>query len=45
MSIGFDDCVKSAAEAINKHNSHPSVLKIQANRNPEQSFSFQILNK
>ena len=27
MSIDFDDCVKSATEAINKHNSHPSVLK------------------
>ena len=44
MSIGFDDSVKSATEAINKHSSHPSVLKIQGNRNPEQSFSFHLVH-
>ena len=40
MTIGFDDCVKSATEAINKHSSHHSVLKIQRNKNPEQPLSF-----
>ena len=44
MTTGFDDCVKSATEAINKHSFHPSVLKIQGNRNPEQSFSFHLVD-
>ena len=44
MSISFDDCVKSASEAINKHSSRPSVLKIQGNRNPEQCFSFHLVD-
>ena len=44
MTIGFDDCVKSATEANNKHSSHPSVLKIQGNRNLKQSFSFHLVD-
>ena len=44
MGIGFDDSVTSATNAINKHSSHPSVLKIQGNRNPEHSFSFQLVD-
>ena len=44
MGIGFDDCVTSATDAIDKHSSHPSVLKIQGNRNPEHSFSFQLVD-
>ena len=44
MGIGFDDNVTSATDAINKHSSHPSVLKIQGNRNPEHSFSFQLVD-
>ena len=44
MGIGFDDNVTSATDAINKHSSHPSVLKIRGNRNPEHSFSFQLVD-
>ena len=44
MGIGFDDSVISATDAINKLSSHPSVLKIQGNRNPEHSFSFQLVD-
>ena len=32
MGGGFEDCVRSATDAIHKHSSHPSVLKIQENR-------------
>ena len=44
MGVGFEDCVKSATDAINKHSSHPSVLKIQENRDPENSFSFHLVD-
>ena len=43
MGVGFEGCVKSATDAINKHSSHPSVLKIQENRDPENSFSFHLV--
>ena len=41
MSVGFEDCVKSATDAINKHCSHPSVIKIQENSNPENVHTQQ----
>ena len=44
MGIGFDDSVTSATDAINKHSSHPSVLKIEGNRNTEHSISFQLVD-
>ena len=44
MGFGFEDCVKSATDAINKHSSHPSVLKIQENTDPENSFSFHLVD-
>ena len=44
MSVGFEDCVKSATDAIDKHSFHPSVIKIQENRNPDNSFSSRLVH-
>ena len=42
--IGFDDRIESAIDAINKHSTHPSVLKIRGNHNPEHPFSFHLVD-
>ena len=44
MGVGFEDCVKSATDAINKHSSHASVLIIQENRDLENSFRFRLVD-
>ena len=44
MSVGFEDCVKSATDAINTHSSHPSVIKLQENSNPENSLSSRLVH-
>ena len=42
--IGFDDRIESAIDAINKHSTQPSVLKIRGNHNPEHPFSFHLVD-
>ena len=42
--IGFDDRIETAIDAINKHSTHPSVLKIRGNHNPEDPFSFHLVD-
>ena len=44
MSVGFEDCVISATDAINKHSSHPNVIKIQENSNPENCLSYRLVH-
>ena len=41
MDIGFDDCVTSVSDAVAKHISHPSVVKIRYKYHTGNSFSFK----
>ena len=41
MDIGFDDCVTSFSDAVAKHISHPSVVKIRDKYHTGSSFSFK----
>ena len=41
MDIGFDDCVTSVSDAVAKHISHPSVVKIRDEYHKGSSFSFK----
>ena len=41
MDIGFDECVTSVSDAVAKHISRPSVVKIQDKYDAGSSFSFK----
>ena len=44
--IGFEDGITSTNDAVDKHNSHPSVMKIQQIYNDnEDTFCFKLVDK
>ena len=45
MDTGFDDCITSVIDAVAKHISHPSVVKIRDKYHTGNSYSFKLLNR
>ena len=43
-SIGFDDAIVSVHDALHKHSSHPSVIKIEENLTGPQNVIFQAVS-
>ena len=45
MDIGFDDRITSTSDAVDKHNSHPSVMKIRQQYGNESTFRFNLVDE
>ena len=45
MDIGFDDRITSTSDAVEKHNSHPSVMKIRHQYGNESTFRFNLVDE
>ena len=45
MDIGFDDRIISTSDAVDKHKSHPSVMKIRQQYGNESTFRFNLVDK
>ena len=45
MDIGFDDRISSTSDAVDKHNSHPSVMKIRQQYGNESTFRFNLVDE
>ena len=45
MDIGFYDHITSTSDAVNKHNSHPSVIKIRQQYGNESTFRFNLVDE
>ena len=43
-SIGFEDAITSVEDAINKHDSHPSVIKIKESLAGSKKFTFEAVS-
>ena len=45
MDIGFDDRITSTSDAVDKHNFHPSVMKIRQQYGSESTFRFNLVDE
>ena len=45
MDIEFDDSITSTSHAVEKHNSHPSVMKIRPQYGNENTFRFNLVDE
>ena len=45
MDIGFDDRITSTSDAVDKHKSHPSVMKIRQQYGNESTFRFNLVDE
>ena len=45
MDIGFDDRITSTSDAVDKHNSHPSFMKIRQQYGNESTFRFNLVDE
>ena len=45
MDIGFDDRITSTSDAVDKQNSHPSVMKIRQQYGNESTFRFNLVDE
>ena len=43
-SIGFEDAIVSVYDALHKHSSHPSVIKIKESLTGPNNFTFQAVS-
>ena len=45
MDIGFEDRITSTSDAVDKHNSHPTVMKIRQQYGNESTFRFNLVDE